>query len=71
MEEPNHGIRKTNEVEEIWSNGAKRRRRGSEEPCSHHNEEGDEDASGTSNGHSSKGAAAWPTSIHPGTTDHR
>ena len=40
MEQPNHGTRKTNEVEEIWLDGAKRRRRGSEEPCSHHNEEG-------------------------------
>ena len=40
MEEPNHGTRKTNEVEEIWS-GEEKRRRGSEEPCNHHNEEGD------------------------------
>ena len=40
MEEPNHGTRKKNEVEKIWSGGEKRRR-GSEEPCNHHNEEGD------------------------------
>ena len=40
MEEPNHGTRKTNEVEKIWSGGEKRRR-GSEEPCNHRNEEGD------------------------------
>ena len=40
MEELNHGTKKTNEVEEIWSGGEKGRR-GSEEPCSHHNEEGD------------------------------
>ena len=66
MEEPNHGTRKTNEVEEIWSGGEKGRR-GSEEPCSHHNEEGYKDAGGTSN----KGAAARPPGIHPGTTDHR
>jgi len=39
-------------------------------PCSHHNRDGDEDAGGTDNGHSSRGVVARPPSVYPGTTDY-
>jgi len=61
-------------VEKIWSGRANGRRIGREEylgPCSHHNRDGDEDAGGTDNGHSSRGVVARPPSIYPGTTDYR